>query len=125
MPHQCVRCGTFYDDGAQEILSGCSCGGRLFFFVRKEKLDAAKKFLPPDLSSSQKKQVEKDVLSLVNVQSDAPVVLDFESVRVIEPGKYELDIVKLFNGAPLVFKLEDGKYVVDIAETFSRLQKKK
>jgi len=125
MPHQCVRCGTFYGDGAKEILNGCSCGGRLFFFVKKEKVEAAKKFLPPDLSNSQKKQVEKDVLSLVNVDSDTPVILDFESVRVIEPGKYELDIVKLFNGAPLVFKLEDGKYVVDIAGTFSRLQKKK
>jgi hypothetical protein len=125
MPHQCVRCGIFYGDGAKELLNGCTCGGRLFFFVKKEKIEAAKKFLPPDLSAAQKKQVERDVLSLVDIGSPNPVILDFESVRVIEPGKYELDIVKIFNGAPLVFKLEDGKYVVDIAETFSRLKKKK
>ena len=30
MPHQCVRCNTFYDDGSNVILKGCSCGGRLF-----------------------------------------------------------------------------------------------
>jgi len=42
MPHQCVRCNTFYDDGAKEILHGCSCGARLFFYVRKEKLEKAK-----------------------------------------------------------------------------------
>ena len=124
MPHQCVRCGTFYDDGAQEILAGCSCGGRLFFFVKKEKLKAAKKFLPPELEPSQKRQVESDVLELVNAKdTNTPVVLDFESVRVLEPGKYELDIIKLFKGAPLVFKLEEVKYVIDIAETFSRLKK--
>ena len=54
-----------------------------------------------------------------------PVVLDFESIRVIEPGKYELDLVQLFNGAPLIFKLEEGKYVIDIAESFERLRKSK
>jgi len=125
MPHQCVRCGTFYDDGAQEILAGCTCGGRLFFFVKKEKLEKAKNFLPPELPKEQKKQVEKDVLELVNASNDSgPVILDFESVRVLEPGKYELDIVKLFKGAPLVFKLEDGKYIIDIAETFNRLKRK-
>ena len=31
MPHQCVRCNKFYDDGSIEIIKGCTCGGRLFF----------------------------------------------------------------------------------------------
>ena len=35
MPHQCVRCGTFYDDASKEILEGCSCGAKLFFYVKK------------------------------------------------------------------------------------------
>ena len=42
MPHQCVRCNTFYDDGSQEILNGCKCGGKLFFYIKKERLDEAK-----------------------------------------------------------------------------------
>ena len=42
MPHQCVRCNTFYDDGASEILKGCKCGGKLFFFIKKDKLEEAK-----------------------------------------------------------------------------------
>ncbi len=125
MPHQCVRCSVFYDDGAQEILKGCACGGRLFFFVKKEKLEAAKKVLPKDLAPAEKKQIEKDVLELVgNNDDDLPVVLDFESVRVLEPGKYQLDIVQLFQGEPVVFKLEEGKYVVDIQESFQRLKTK-
>ncbi|MBS3143917.1 hypothetical protein J4446_03535, partial [Candidatus Woesearchaeota archaeon] len=32
MPHQCVRCGNMYEDGSEEILKGCSCGSRFFFF---------------------------------------------------------------------------------------------
>ena len=125
MPHQCVRCSTFYEDGAQEILKGCPCGARLFFFIKKEKLEAVKQALPTDLKPEQKQQIEQDVLNLVGYKEDAPVVLDFESVRVLEPGKYELDLVQLFKGAPLIFKLEEGKYVIDIAESFQRLKKRK
>ena len=29
-------------------------------------------------------------------------------------------IVDLFNGEPLVYKLADGKYIIDIASTFSK-----
>lgn len=124
MPHQCVRCSIFYEDGAQEILKGCPCGARLFFFIKKEKLEAAKNMLPTELQPEQKEQIEHDVLNLIGAKEDTPVVLDFESVRVVEPGKYELDIVQLFKGAPLIFKLEEGKYVIDLAESFQRLRKK-
>ncbi len=125
MPHQCVRCSVFYDDGAQEILKGCPCGGRLFFFVKKEKLEAAKNFVPQNLEPVQKQQIEKDVLELVGGSvDDVPVVLDFESVRVLEPGKYQLDLVQLFKGEPLVFRLEEGKYVIDLQESFQKLKKR-
>ncbi len=124
MPHQCVRCSTFYEDGATEILKGCPCGARLFFYIKKEKLEAAKNVLPTDLAPEQKQQIEQDVLNMVGAEEETPVVLDFESIRVIEPGKYELDLVKLFNSAPLIFKLEEGKYVIDVVESFARLRKR-
>jgi predicted nucleic acid-binding Zn-ribbon protein len=125
MPHQCVRCSKFYEDGAQEILKGCPCGARLFFFIKKEKLEQAQKTIEQNLKPEQKQQIEQDVLNLVGAEkSSDPVVLDFESVRVLEPGKYELDLVKLFRVAPLIFKLDEGKYIIDVAETFNRLKKK-
>ena len=119
MPHQCVRCSAMYEDGAQEILKGCPCGARLFFFIRKERLEAAKKILPADLKPEQKQQIEKDVLNLVGAPNNAdPVILDFESVRVLEPGKYELDVVNLFDKKrPLIYKLEEGKYIIDLTKT--------
>jgi len=128
MPHQCVRCNTFYDDGSEEILKGCPCGGRLFFYVKKEKLEEAKKVSEQvKLTEKEKEQVEKDVFELVgsHIDKEEPVVLDLESIKVVKPGKYELDLVHLFKGDPLIFKLEEGKYMIDIIETFKKAREKK
>jgi len=59
------------------------------------------------------------------VDRSDPVVLDIEAIRVLKPGKYELDLVHLFKNEPLVFKLEEGKYMIDLIETFKQLTGKK
>ncbi len=124
MPHQCVRCNKFYDDGAQEILKGCSCGARIFFFVRKEKLKEVQTTLEAlqNLTPVEKHEMEKDVYQLVNMESDdnRPVVLDLEAIRSIEPGKFELDLVRLFKKDPLIFKIGEGKYIIDINSVFNK-----
>ena len=128
MPHQCVRCNTFYDDGSEEILKGCSCGGKLFFYVKKEKLEQAKKIADEvKLTPEEKEQVEKDVFEIVgsDIDREEPIILDLESIRVTKPGKYELDLVHLFKGDPLIFKLEEGRYMIDLVETFKRARDKK
>lgn len=128
MPHQCVRCNTFYDDGNEAILKGCSCGAKLFFFIKKERLEKIKKAAEeaPPATVEERKQIEQDVYNVLGVEEpEEPVVLDLESVRVLKPGKYELDLVQLFKGEPLIFKLADGKYIIDVAETFRRMRKDK
>ncbi len=128
MPHQCVRCNTFYEDGATEILKGCKCGGKLFFYIKKEKLEQAKETAKSiKLSKDEKVQIEKDVFDLVGseIDKDKPVVLDFESIRVLKPGQYELDLVSLFKDEPLIFKLQEGKYMIDVVESFKALRGKK
>ncbi|MBD3354713.1 hypothetical protein GF361_01870 [Candidatus Woesearchaeota archaeon] len=126
MPHQCVRCNTIYDDGAEEILKGCKCGGRLFFYIKKNKLKEVKE-KTAKLSEKEKEEIEKDVFELVgtDVKEGDPVILDIESIRVLKPGKYELDLVHLFKNEPLIFKLEEGKYMVDLAATFKDIFKGK
>lgn len=126
MPHQCVRCGNFYDDGSNEILKGCKCGGKLFFFVKKERMDEIKS-ATYKLSKVEKKQIETDVFDLIGVNTDAdePVVLDLESIRVLKPGKYELDLVSLFKEDPLIYKLDEGKYMIDLPETFKNIKPKR
>ncbi len=127
MPHQCVRCNTFYENGAAELLKGCGCGGRLFFFIKKEKLDDMKKLTEEvKLSKKEKVQIEEDIFELVgsDIDKDQPVILDLEAIRVLRPGKYELDLVHLFKGEPLIFKVEDGKYMIDLVQSFERFKNK-
>jgi predicted nucleic acid-binding Zn-ribbon protein len=122
MPHQCVRCSTMFPDGAEEILKGCSCGARLFFFIKKKALEEGKK-LVSNLSEDEKKHIEKDVAEIINIKQedpDLPVVLDIEAIRVMKPGKYELDLVHLFKKDPLIIKLDEGKYVIDLPEAFKK-----
>ncbi len=130
MPHQCVRCSTFYSDGAQEILKGCPCGSRLFFYVKKKALEKAKQ-VAKDLSVDDKKQIEKEVYEFIGtkeekIEEDVPVVLDFETINIVGPGKFEIDLVNLFNKKnPVVYKLEDGKYMIDLPESFKREKESK
>ncbi|MFH1398570.1 MAG: Zn-ribbon containing protein [Candidatus Woesearchaeota archaeon] len=120
MPHQCVRCGSLYKDTSSEILNGCACGGKLFFYIKQERLEQLKESTV-SLTSSEKKQIEKDVYDIIGQQDvDQPVVLDLESIRVLKPGKYELDLIHLFKKQPLVYKLAEGKYIIDLPETFKQ-----
>jgi predicted nucleic acid-binding Zn-ribbon protein len=115
-----------YEDGATEILKGCSCGGRLFFYIKKDKLKEVQE-KTAKLTDKDKEEIEKDVFDLVGSEIDKrdPVVLDLEAIRILKPGKYELDLVHLFKNEPLIFKLEEGKYMIDIIETFRQLTGKK
>ncbi len=124
MPHQCVRCGKIYDDNAPELLTGCSCGGKLFFYIKKDRLEELKK-ATSKLTKKEKEQIEKDVRDIVGENEEKPVILDFESIRILKPGKYEIDLIKLFEGKPLIYKIGDGKYVIDIQSTFEDLNKKR
>lgn len=123
MPYRCVHCSRIYEDGSKEIMEGCSeCKSRLFFYIKEEKLkqilEAEKKGEEaPELSNKEKKQMEEDVREITGMQdSDSPVFLDFESVAVIKPGKYFIDLQKLFSpNKPRVYRLEDGRYIVDLS----------
>ena len=120
MPHQCVKCGTIFKDGKSDLLKGCeNCGSKFFFYVKKESLQKAQEIVS-NLTEDDKKQIETDVLEIMGdkYEEDQPVILDLESIRIVKPGKYELDLVDLFKGKPLVYKLDEGKYVIDIASTF-------
>ena len=122
MPHQCVRCGKLHPDGAEDILKGCSCGAKLFMYIKKKHLDEGKELIS-NLSVDEKVQIEKDVTEILHVKKEdknKPVILDFETIRVLKPGKYELDLISLFRKDPLVFKLSEGKYIIDLPQAFNK-----
>jgi len=121
MAHQCVRCKTFYEDGSSQILKGCdNCGGRFFFYVKKESIKKAEE-ITTGLSREEIDEMEKDVIDIIGdkFEEDKPIVLNLENIRVLKPGKFEIDLVDLFQGKPLVYKLEDGKYFIDVPSVFS------
>ncbi len=123
MPHQCVRCSKVYDDGSSVILKGClDCGGKFFFFVRKESLKEVQE-ATSHLSIEDKEKIERDVLDIIGIEEDKPIILDLASVNILKPGKFELDISRLFRGEPMVYRLEEGKYIIDLAETFKNNKK--
>ena len=105
--------------GSKEILEGClECGGKFFFYSRDEqakRIEEEKKIPIPEFDTIDKTKVEEDVRSILKIQdNDKPVILDLEAVRITNPGKYEIDLVSLINRRPIVFKIQEGKYIIDI-----------
>ena len=126
MPNQCMKCNKVYPDGSEELLKGCMCGSKFFFFIKQ---DAPKKIheITKELSPEDKIKLEKDVLDIIcevdEEEESQPVFLNLETIKVLEPGKYQIGLRDIFKGKPLVYKLEEGKYIIDIATTFSQKHK--
>jgi len=120
MPHQCTHCGEIYGDACEEILKGCKCGAKFFYYIKQEKIDELNSIKEHiiELPKEDKIQIEKDIREITGMDEelDVPVILDLESIRAIEPGKYEIDIVNLFKKErPVIYSLEKGKYVIDLS----------
>lgn len=119
MPHQCVHCGKILPSANKELLEGCSeCGSHFFFYIREDQLQKIKESLI-EIPEEEKETVEKDIREMVGIpEEETPVILDLESIRVAGSGKFEIDLVNLFRkGRPLIYKLEEGKYIIDLAST--------
>ena len=122
MPHQCVHCKRIIPAGSKELLEGClDCKGHFFFYVRDEQLAKAREE-PIEIPQEHKKKIEKDIREMAGIiEEDAPVILDLESVRVTGSGKFEIDLANVFNKKrPLIYKLEEGKYIIDLSSTLQR-----
>ncbi|MFC1686126.1 Zn-ribbon domain-containing protein [Nanoarchaeota archaeon] len=121
MPHQCTKCKRVFEDGSATLLKGCECGSKFFFFFKKSEVKEEIK----KLTAAQVDEIEEDVKEIIGPTiEDKPVILDFESVRITEPGKFEIDLVNLFKGKPVIYKVREGKYIIDIASTFQLLSGK-
>ncbi len=123
MPHQCVKCSKIIPQATKEIIEGCeSCGGKFFFYIRDEQLERIREKPIIEIPEQEKTAIEKDVREIAGItDEDAPVILDLESVRFLGDGKYEIDVVNLFNKErPLIYKFEEGKYMIDLASTLKQ-----
>lgn len=116
MPHKCTQCGREFEDGSTKILKGCpSCGGKKFLFIREAERhdDVLKEKTIEDIA----RDTGEDVLEVrEGRQRDEIEVFErIESIRILGPGSYELNIEKLARSDEVVVGLEkEGKYMVDI-----------
>ncbi len=111
-----------YPSGSKELLEGCSeCGGHFFFYIKEDQLERIREN-PIEIPAEERKQVEKEIREMAGIiEANAPVILDIESVRVTGAGKFEIDLVNLFNKKrPLIYKIEEGKYIIDLASTLQQ-----
>lgn len=111
--------------GSEELLKGCgNCGNHFFFYIREERIQQLQE-IQIEIPDEDKKQVEKEIREMAGISDeDAPVILDIESVRVTGAGKFEIDLANVFNKKrPLVYKLEEGKYIIDLSSTLNKSAK--
>jgi len=120
-----------YPDSSNALLTGCSCGSRFFFFYKENELNKEEGRILNELENLSTEQrgeieheIETDIQEIIdNNMDEKPVILDLESIRIVKPGKFEIDLVSLFKRKPLVYKLAEGKYIIDLASTFQLMQR--
>ncbi len=114
MPHQCINCGTVYDNTSDVIIKGCqACGKKLFLFVRENKEEVIQEV---ELTKKNKEIILQEIEENIGSRDpEKPIFLKLENVRVIAPGKYEIDVNQLLKkDKPLVYKVGSGTYVIDL-----------
>jgi predicted nucleic acid-binding Zn-ribbon protein len=123
MAHQCVHCKRILPKATKELFEGCAdCGRKFFYFIRDEQLQKLKEAPPIEIPEDKKEEVEQDIREMAGItDEEAPVILDFESVRATGEGKFEIDLANVFSkDRPVVYKMEEGKYIIDLASTLNK-----
>ena len=125
MFHKCVKCGKMYEHASEEIISGCLCGSKLFYFVKSDNNG--------NNGNSKKKKNEADMNSedieyfyeLEDDENKEIIVFDIEAINVKSSGKYELNLDGLMNSDGLIYKYGEGKYSIDLDNNMKQLKRKK
>ena len=115
MPHQCINCGSMYDNTSDVIIKGCqACGKKLFLYVKEKEKEAIQDEV--ELTQKNKETILQEIEETLGTRDpEKPIFLKLENVNVIAPGKYEIDVNQLMKkDKPLVYKVGDGTYVIDL-----------
>ena len=99
MKHKCTKCKKIYEDDSQEIITGCTCGNNRFFFVK----------------AANPKKKEQEFIEIDDDDNEEIIILDTETVNIIENGKYEIDVTSLFENKVPVYRYSEGKYSIDLS----------
>jgi predicted nucleic acid-binding Zn-ribbon protein len=122
MPHECVKCGRVYPDSSPEVLEGCaSCGGRKFIYVATGR---KRRKIPEKVPAAQPQAEEKEESREVQDNRE-DIYSGLESIRIVSPGTYELNIEKLAKSDERVVGFRQaGSYGVDLLSMMKSKKKK-
>jgi uncharacterized protein len=126
MPHKCVQCGRDYKDASPVILRGCeSCGGRKFLYLSENERN--KDVLLEQSVEVLAKEDPENVLIVNPDKNEAGESRNrVESIRIISPGTYELNIEKLATSDERVVGIgTEGNYLLDLHSMIKPPKEKK
>ena len=149
MPHRCMDCKNIVDSGSIDLKAGCPvCGCKKFQYVRPKK--EAKPSSPtvaeyvaqaekvareeyeaslaarenlgrgPDPAAKPANKREAPRPSPAESRQEGPRI---ESVRIVEPGTYDINLPVLLNRKELVMSKEEGTYFVDLPSALKQPKK--
>ncbi|MGM0771898.1 MAG: Zn-ribbon domain-containing protein [Halobacteriota archaeon] len=143
MPHKCTRCEKIFEDGAEVILSGCpNCGWNKFLYVKdmeEQKTDIEEADAEDLPEKEEKEEIEaadpadkfiREIDDIIGIEHQEREVVEeegerVESVRILGPGSYELNLNSLLERDEIVMAIkQDGTYAVDLSSTFRKKKKK-
>ncbi|ETA68382.1 MAG: uncharacterized protein PWQ51_2520 [Methanolobus sp.] len=148
MPHKCTRCESIFVDGASVILSGCpNCGWNKFLYVKDEELEqqspegseaqeTGEEHVIDETSSETKGEqssgeIIREIDDILGVEKEESSVTEeegerVESVRILGPGSYELNLDSLLDRKEIVMAFkEDGAYALHLGSVFKENKDKK
>lgn len=139
MPHKCTRCENIFKDGAAIILNGCpKCGWNKFLYVRDESsatVSVEKTRISTNTAqiSPEASNFIREVDELLGVKDETTEIKSepetqtkevgnrIESIRILSPGQYELNLESLLERKEIVMALkEDGTYIVNLPSVFKK-----
>ena len=134
MAHKCTQCGREFEDGSNVILRGCpSCGGKKFLFIRPQDMhkDVLEEKSIKQIAEETKEQFLEIKEENKKTETESPskhveMYDRIESITVIKPGSYELNLEKLAESDELVVRMgSDDQYMVDIHSMSKTTKSKK
>jgi predicted nucleic acid-binding Zn-ribbon protein len=123
MPHICRHCNTtnsFKDNDRSFIHHGCkNCGYNTFRYQPSDdselthNKDATESESSSNSATGATEPVINDTTRSVDNQLKTELEQNIEGVRITQPGKYELNLMKLYKENNCVVTLEaDGTYTI-------------
>lgn len=149
MPHRCIDCKNTVESGSIDLKMGCPiCGCKKFQYVRPRK-DAkqtsptvaefvaqaekvARAEYEATVATREKLQNAPEPIAKPEAKSEDPRNLPaagrqegprIESVRIIEPGTYDINLPVMMSRKELVMSKEEGVYFVDLPSALKPAKK--